>query len=88
MCLGISLMYDGCLRWGDIQQLKYGDIVISTQYFRLFIESAKTDAYRQGQWVTIAISESPSSSFSLLMQVLEAITIFGHSRQWRCVDAC
>ena len=39
---------------------------------RIFIQSAKTDSYRQGQWVTIANHDSPSetAASTLLMQVL------------------
>ena len=55
---------------------------------RIFIQSAKTDSYRQGQWVTIAIKtdsyrqgqwimiathDPPSAASTLLMQVLIAL---------------
>ena len=73
VCFTIMLMYEGCLRWSDFHQLRFGDIVIAQSYFRLFIESAKTDQYRRGQWVTITISEEPYSAFSLLLRLIEAL---------------
>ena len=73
-CFRIALMYEGCLRWHDLDQICFGDIIITATYLRIYIQSAKTDAYRAGQWVTIAIGDSPSSASNLLMQVLEALT--------------
>ena len=74
-CLHIALMYEGCLRWSDLAQILFGDIIISTEFMRIFIQSAKTDAYRQGQWVTVATSPSPTSAYSLLIKVLDALAL-------------
>jgi hypothetical protein len=66
-------MYEGCLRWHDLAQINFGDIVITKEFIRIFIQSAKTDAYRQGQWVTMGTSTARFASYSLLAQVLDAI---------------
>lgn len=74
-CFHITVMYEGCLRWSDLKQLTFGDIVVSVDYLRLFIESAKNDQYRAGQWVTIATSLRPTSAYSLLLRLLESLTL-------------
>lgn len=72
-CFRIALMYEGCLRWHDLAQINFGDIIITKDFIRIFVQSAKTDAYRQGQWVTIATSTKRFAAYSLLAQVLDAI---------------
>ena len=69
-CFHIALMYEGCLRWHDLAQLLFGDIIITPTFLRLFIQSAKTDTYRQGQWITIASSADNKSACQLLHNVL------------------
>ena len=71
-------MYEGCLRWHDLNQICFGDIVITATYLRIFIQSAKTDAYRQGQWVTIATDTSQTAAYSLLLRIIAEI-----SRVWQ-----
>ena len=74
-CFRIALMYEGCLRWHDLDQICFGDIIVTATYLRIFVQSAKTDAYRHGQWVTIAVSDSPTAASTLLRQVLEALAL-------------
>ena len=68
-------MYESCLRWHELDQIRFGDIITTASYLRVFIQSAKTDAYRHGQWVTIAVNNSPTVASTLLMQVLEALAL-------------
>ena len=68
-------MYESCLRWHELDQIRFGDIITTASYLRVFIQSAKTDAYRHGQWVTIAVNNSPIAASTLLMQVLEALAL-------------
>ena len=79
-CFRIALMYEGCLRWHDLDQICFGDIIVTATYLRIFVQSAKTDAYRHGQWVTIAVSDSPTAASTLLRQVLEALALL-----WRAI---
>ena len=74
-CFRMSLMYEGCLRWHDIAQLTFGDIAINQSCFRLFVPSAKSDKYRQGQWVTIARLSGATTSFSLLLTLLDSLSL-------------
>ena len=73
-CFHMALMYEGCLRWHDLAQLFFGDIIITKSFLRLFIQSAKTDTYRQGQWITIAASTAPYSVCQLLHRILAHLT--------------
>ena len=66
-------MYEGCLRWHDIHQLLFGDIIITPSFLRLSIQLAKTDTYREGQWITIASSDDPFSACQILKRVLNRI---------------
>ena len=73
-CFHMAIMYEGCLRWHDLAQILFGDIIITQSFLRLFIQSAKTDTYRQGQWVTIATSQDPYSACQLLHRILLYLT--------------
>ena len=78
-CFHIALMYEGCLRWHDLAQICFGDIIFTETYLRIFIQSAKTDAYRQGQWVTVAVSAAPTTASTLPTQVLETLSLLWSS---------
>ncbi len=78
MCLRMAIMYEGGLRWNDLQQIFMGNIIITQTFLRLFIQSAKTDAYRVGQWVTIAVSEESCSAWKLLMVCLSNLAKIWH----------
>ena len=47
-CFRMATMYEGCLRWHDLAQVTFGDIIITKTFLRIFVEQAKTDAYRKG----------------------------------------
>lgn len=74
-CFRIATMYEGCLRWHDLSQLKFGDIIITKTFLRIFISQAKTDAYRKGQWVTLAATTNRFSAYTLLAQVLDTLAL-------------
>ncbi|XP_041361951.1 uncharacterized protein LOC121377920 [Gigantopelta aegis] len=48
------LSYAGFLRSEELLHLRLSDIVIDSTHMSLFIESSKTDKYRDGAWVLIA----------------------------------
>lgn len=48
------LAYAGFLRSAELLNLKVHDIVFENYYMRIFIESSKTDKYRDGAWIIIA----------------------------------
>jgi hypothetical protein len=74
-CFHMAIMYEGCLRWHDLAQIQFGDIIVTPAFLRLFIQSAKTDKYRQGQWVTISSSSHEHSACQLLHKILAGLAL-------------
>ena len=74
-CFHMAIMYEGCLRWNDLAQIQFGDIIVTPSFLRLFIQSAKTDKYRQGQWVTISSSSHTHSACQLLQKILAGLAL-------------
>lgn len=50
--------YAGFLRFDELSNLKESDVQILEEHMELFIESSKTDQYRDGAWVVIARTSS------------------------------
>lgn len=48
------LAFSGFLRSSELLSIKVSDIVFFQTYMSIFIESSKTDKYRDGSWITIA----------------------------------
>ena len=48
------LGFAGFLRFSELEALKESDLQVFNNHLELFIESSKTDQYRDGAWVTIA----------------------------------
>ena len=48
------LAFAGFLRSDELLKLKRSDIVINSVYMSVFIESSKTDKYRDGAWILIS----------------------------------
>ncbi|XP_069114860.1 uncharacterized protein [Argopecten irradians] len=48
------LGYAGFLRSEELLKIKRSDIVIDSTHMRVFIESSKTDKYRDGAWIVIS----------------------------------
>ena len=46
--------YAGFLRFDEISRLKCYDILISEEHMFIFIESSKTDQYRDGSWIPLS----------------------------------
>ena len=67
MCI---IAFSGFLRFQEISNLRYCDIVFANEYVKLFIESSKTDVHRQGAWVFIARMNSELCPVSLLERYL------------------
>ena len=58
--------FAGFLRFNEIANLKESDVQVFDDNMELFIESSKTDQYRDGAWVTIAHSSSPTCPVQML----------------------
>jgi hypothetical protein len=76
-----AIMQEAELRWDDIADLRVGDIVWGTMAVRLLIVDSKTDRKRQGQFGTLAVSQSPQSGYQQLRQlILSGIRCFAQSK--------
>ena len=58
--------FAGFLRFNEIANLKESGVQVFDEHMELFIESSKTDQYRDGAWVTIARSSSPTCPVQML----------------------
>ena len=58
--------FAGFLRFNEIANLKESDVRVFDEHMELFIESSKTDQYRDGAWVTIARSGFPTCPVQML----------------------
>ena len=55
MCL---VGFAGFFRLSELAQLKESDVVIYPEHMELFVETSKTDQFRDGAWVVIARTQS------------------------------
>uniref|UniRef100_A0A7M5X3W6 Tyr recombinase domain-containing protein n=1 Tax=Clytia hemisphaerica TaxID=252671 RepID=A0A7M5X3W6_9CNID len=64
----IILSYAGFLRYDEVSNLIFGDILVFETYMKLFIEKSKTDQHREGAWVYIAKLDSPFCPVKTLLR--------------------
>ena len=62
------LTFAAFLRFDELAKL---DVVVECNYLKLFIESSKTDQYKDGAWVVIAASGKASCPVALTPRYLE-----------------
>ena len=67
----------------EIANLKKSDVRVFDEHVELFIESSKTDQYRDGAWVTIAHSGSSTCP----VQMLERYSKLGFSQTCFSLEA-
>ena len=67
------LAFSGFLRYDELCHIKFSDIVFCNDHLKIFIESSKTDIYRDGHWVFIAALRSPYCPVSILRKYLSKV---------------
>lgn len=73
MCV---LAYAGLFRSKELLDIQLGHIVLSEDYFVIFVPSSKTDVYREGQQVFVVKSAgSRTCPYTLLMRYLKMAAI-------------
>ena len=70
-----TLGYTGFLRFSEFAMLRTCDVVFDTSYMRMFIEHSKTDIYRDGAWVLVAKTATPTCSVALCKRYLTSAHI-------------
>ena len=48
------LGFTGFFRFDEMSKIKFCDILFAQSYVKIFLETSKTDVYREGEWVYIA----------------------------------
>ena len=60
------LSFAGFFRSKEVLNIKVGDLHFHRDYLSIFIETSKTDQYRDGSWVIIAKTEKPTCPVSMV----------------------
>ena len=65
MCL---LCYAGFLRFAELANLRRHHVFIYDNHVKLFLESSKTDVYREGRDVLISKTNTPTCPVNMLLR--------------------
>lgn len=76
--LAICLVsYAGFFRFNEIANLKESDVVIHQEHVEIFVESSKTDQFRDGAWVVIARTRTELCPVAMLSRYIGLANITG-----------
>ena len=64
--------YAGFLRFSELSSIKASDVKFFPSHVSIFLESSKTDQFRQGAWIVIARSGQPTCPVKALEQYIAA----------------
>ena len=67
ICLLASAAF---LRFEELAKLVRSDVELDSEKLQLFIESSKTDKYRDGAWVVLALSGKVTCSVNMMNRYL------------------
>ena len=73
----ILIGYSGFLRSSELINIKISDIVFHSTYMAIFMESSKTDKYRDGSWVLIAKTGSNICPVNNALKFIEWTNLSG-----------
>ena len=71
------LGYAGFFRFSELASLKECDVVFYDQHVEIFVESSKTDQFRDGSWVPIARTYSDICPVAMLRRYFQIANIEG-----------
>ena len=69
--------YAGFFRYNELAKLKESDIHIHKDHMEVFVESSKTDHYRDGAWVVIARTNSKLCPVAMMEHYMKKASIQG-----------
>ena len=78
----VLLCYTGFLRFDEVSRLRFCDIHFNADHVKLFIESSKTDIYREGNWVFIAVLGGSYCPVNILKKYLAKAGFSGYSDRY------
>ena len=67
--------YAGFFRFSELSQIKACDVKFFPSYASIFLESSKTDQFRDGAWIVIARSDLPTCPVKALEEYISAAQI-------------
>ncbi|PFX32700.1 Integrase/recombinase xerD-like [Stylophora pistillata] len=67
--------YAGFFRFSELSQIKACDVKFFASYASIFLESSKTDQFRDGAWIVIARSDLPTCPVKALEEYVSAAQI-------------
>lgn len=79
MCL---IAFTAFMRFDELSSIRAQDIEFEVSYFRIFVERAKNDVYREGNWVLIARLGGKNCPYSLLQRYLKSANIELNSEEY------
>jgi len=65
------LAFAASLRFDELAKLVRSDVEIDSEKLQLFLESSKTDKYRDGTWVVVAVSEKVTCPVNMMNGYLD-----------------
>ena len=71
------LGYAGFFRFNELSSLKESDVLFYPDHIEVFVESSKTDQFREGAWVPIARTRSKICPVAMLERYLKLAEIQG-----------
>ncbi|XP_071499136.1 integrase/recombinase xerD homolog [Diadema antillarum] len=72
LCAMILIAYAGFLRYDELINIRRCDLDMYVSHVNIFIMKSKTDIYRQGAWVLIGATNTPTCPVSALRKYLLA----------------
>ena len=77
------LCFTGFLRYDEVSNLIFSDIVFDSKYMKVFIEKSKTDQFRDGAWVFIAKIDSTICPVKTLQDYINTAGLSGDDYLFR-----
>ena len=71
----ITLAFAGFFRFNELSALRYTDITMSEDYFKVEIRKSKTDQYRSGKEVIIAKGFTSACPYNMLLKYMSAASL-------------
>ena len=76
------LGYAGFFRCNELASLRESDILFYPEHIEVFVESSKTDQYREGAWVPIALTRSDTCPVSMLERYFKLAQMQGDADKY------
>ena len=76
------IAFSAFLRYQELANLRFSDLIFHDQYLQLFIESSKTDIHRDGVWVFVARINSPNCPVEALQRYVTRAGFQGYTEQF------